>query len=145
MNPTQIVYISGGFLIAGTLLGSWITYRFALAISKKNNKIVAGNQLRAVFASTLAKYGLSQGKGINEIDAILKSDLPAQATAIEVFRCFVTCGKKEEYEKAWQDYHRPLGANGSIFMLEYVPSTDEPSTAKKLFNHRIHTILQFTE
>lgn len=140
MNPTtnlDLAYIAGGFLICGTLLGSWITYRFALAISKINNKIIAGNQLRSVFASALAEYELIYGKGMYEIDALLRRYLSAQATAIEVFRPFVAANKKTAYQEAWNNYHLPKGVIDSVFFREY--------TEEKIFKARVHAILNFTE
>jgi hypothetical protein len=129
----------------GAILAGVISCVINVWLDRRRTRNEAGANLRSIFASALAEYELIQGKSMNEIDTLLKSNLPAQATAIEVFRYFVTCCKKEEYEKAWQDYHRPPCANGSIFMLEYVPSADEPETAKKLFKQRIHAILQFTK
>ena len=129
----------------GAILAGVISCIINVWLDRRRIRHEAGAKLRAAFASALAEYDLIQGKSMNEIDTLLRSNLPAQATTIEVFRCFVTCCEQKEYEKAWQNYHRPPGANGSIFMLEYVPSADKPEEAKKLFKQRIHAILQFTE
>jgi hypothetical protein len=129
----------------GAILAGVISCVINVWLDRRRIRNEAGANLRSIFSAALAEYDLIQGKGMNEIDSLLRGNLPAQATAIEVFRYFVACCNKEEYEKAWQEYHRPPGANGSIFMLEYIPSADKPEEAKKLFKQRIHAILQFTK
>lgn len=143
---TGIITVFAAF--GGAVLGAIIAYKTGMKLVQKThsnalklaalNRVKdAGTKLRAAFAPAIAKYPLQKGSSMNDIDKMFREELTSQAIAIEEFRSFVTTDRKEEYQKAWENYHRPKDAGGSVFFLEY---TDE-----KLFKERIHAILQFTE
>ena len=138
--------IIAGF--GGAALGSFFAYKTGMKLVQKThanafelatfNKFKgAGGNLRAAFAPAIAKYPLQRSSDFNVVDKMLRDEITIQAIAIEEFRPFVATERKEAYQKAWENYHRPEGAGRSVFFLEY--------TNEKLFKDRIHAILQFTE
>jgi hypothetical protein len=99
----------------------------------------AGAHLRAAFAPAIAKYPLV--KNIDGINNLLWDELSRQAIAIEEFRHYVPRKSREAYQKAWENYHKPQGAGGSVYLTEYAIGEGKA----ELFKSRIHAILQFTE
>jgi hypothetical protein len=129
---------TGIFTICGAVVGGLIGFLTTRQITKIKARIDAAARLRAVFAPAIAKYSLIKE---TEIETMLKSELPAQAAAIEEFRPFVPNQEQERYQKAWEDYHRPQSANGSVYFLDYVMG----NSRRQLFQERIHAILKFAE
>lgn len=109
MNLTayEIALISGGFTLVGTLLGGFITYRFALRLAYINDKRLAGTKLRETFADVLStlRYppeGITIGFAIPEI---LGESFPKHDMAVKEFRHFISGTEYDYFNKAWQKYY----------------------------------------
>ena len=61
LTAYEIALIGGGFTIVGALLGGWITYRFALCLSKINAIREAGARLRCSGDTILNSTGVFRG------------------------------------------------------------------------------------
>lgn len=95
--------------ILGALVGAWITYRFSLGLIVKQNSLNAAAKLRASFAPTLAMIYLARHHGTHDRpddDAFIKNNLILHAAAVEEFAPFVPKGKRDEYQKAWEEYRQ---------------------------------------
>lgn len=124
--------------IIGTLLGVIIAYFLSLRAAKAQCRRIAGARLRAVFAPEIAQYNLLPE---GQIYDMLMAALPKHAAAIEEFRCFVPRKHQEDYQDAWNNYHRPPDARGMIYLTFYAVGTDR----RELFKQNIDAILKFTE
>jgi len=126
------------FGIFGTLLGVILGYFLSLNAAKAQCRRIAGAKLRAAFAPEIAQYDLTEEGKIYDM---LMTALPKHATAIEEFRCFVPMRNQKDYQGAWNNYHRPADAGGSVYLTFYAVGKDR----RELFNKNINAILKFAE
>lgn len=120
LTAYDLALVSGGFGIAGALLGAVVTYRLAIkltdaqaaharALADRQAFIAARDRLRAAFAPTLGQIYLAQNHGSTHerpsIDAFVKERLLDYAAAVEGFRPYVSPKDEAGYQDAWDAYH----------------------------------------
>ena len=87
-SPFELALINGGFLIAGVLLGAFITCKGALKLSDKNARREAGRRLREAFTPELATlHPVSGDKSLTPavIEERLRTAFPRHRVAILEF------------------------------------------------------------
>ena len=145
-------YLTGGFGIAGTLLGVIFTYHLARQLADANAAHAARQaetnalrnaraKLRAAFAPALGQIYLAQKHGDHDrpsIEDFVKNNLLVHASAIEEFRPFVT-GGDAAYQETWESYRQ--FANEP--MLAYVEDQIEKLQSGSSLKQRIEAILVF--
>ena len=133
--------ISGIMLIVGLYLG----YLFSRSNIRETIKLTefkgAGANLRAAFAPAIVKFKITSDT--HEITEMLWEELIPQGVAIERFRPFVK--DEEAYQEAWEKYHQSHQREGvsSVYFLDYI--IEDEKERFKLFDERVHNILQFTK
>ena len=139
LSTSEICLISGGFTIAGVLIGAFITYLFNICFTAKNARREAGANLRATFAPEIASMRLA---GANQktvdVEALLSEAFPRHAAAIEKYRPFVRAKYQVAYQQAWENYYCICG---SVRFFNYYIDHG----GYDLFQSRIEEILKFTE
>ncbi len=135
MCPETINILFG---LTGTIIAGMIGYLSAIRMANITTRKTAGAH-RSAFAPAIAKYPLV--KHHTELNDLLWAELSRQAIAIEEFRHYVPRKRHAAYQEAWENYHKPQGAGGSVYLTEYVMGEQKA----ELFKSRIHAILQFTE
>jgi hypothetical protein len=109
--------------LAGTALGGAIGYWSAIGVAKRNAHRAAGYDLRAAFATELAKVRNTPhhtwtslerivGDPKDDLNEILRAAFERHATAIEKYRFFVPAAKRSAYQAAWQEYYMEEGKMG---------------------------------
>lgn len=146
-----ILFFGGTSLggVLGYLLKTQIDHR--LAISRIHETIRATEMAKAVaafraaFASSLAFIYLAKNHGsthdVPDVDNYLRSALPEQAAAIEVFRPYTYAYNRAIYQEAWERYRYEVW-NYGFTATEFRTDVDDPW---EIFEDLIHSILQYAE
>ena len=112
-----IALISGGFGIAGALLGAVVSYRFALHVASVSfdNAIRISNidcrkeaaaHLRAAFAPYLAAARVDQCISAIDLQRLLEPGVNSLAVEMEKFRFYINPEDIADYEDACEKYQR---------------------------------------
>lgn len=138
VGPYEIALIAGGFTIIGTLLGAFVTYRFALHLSRVNARLDAGRRLREAFEPERA--ALHPVSGIKDLDVekFLQASWPKHHAAVSELAFQLPLKQRTLLEKAWSDYYE---VGGSVRYYDYYMG-DNP---RLKFQERVDAILRFTQ
>lgn len=140
-----------GCLIIGVLLGAWITYRFALFLSRRAEKHSAALNLRQSFKDEFL--------ALNPAHHIIEGDLPGflenafgkHEGAVFDFSFFLDAKTKTAFYKTWEEYYcHPDAHNENTipFFEQYSCrglTIREIHDMKNLVKSRFEAILSFTE
>jgi hypothetical protein len=137
LNPYEIALIAGGFTIIGTLLGGWITYRFAISLSRTNAKRDAGRKLRDAFAPELAALHPLQFNGGFNYAEMLRQAFDRHNMAVIEFEFYLFGKQLDRFKKAWNEYYE---GDGRVRFMEYATLD-----GFNLFRKRVDSILKFTD
>lgn len=159
LSTYQIALISGGFGIAGTLLGVICTYYLATKLADTHAAHArtlaeiaafreAGIRLRAAFTPALAFLDKARRHNSDherpDADVFLQEAFVSYAAAIEDFRPFVRADDLGAYQQAWESYcqiaHAPKNSS-AVFMATTIDRGD-PWT---VLQNQIHAILLFAK
>lgn len=132
--------------IIGTMLGAWVTYRFAIKLANINTKRIAGIRLRDAFMSELAQI---HNPDNNDIVEILESGFNKHQAAVYEFK-FSLSDKTtfDAFDNAWYQYRAdPKTKKKSL--VQYSEFFDKdgiyPKSAREMAIDRIEAILAFTK
>ena len=148
LSAFEIALIAGGFTIVGVLLGTIITYRFALRLSDIADKRLVGTKLREAFAPELATLHYPP-EGITiewAVTEILKKSFDKHYTAVSEFRRFLSGKELTAFNKAWRTYYGYDDNDESFHytFFEKYHRTSDPNGVKKTISN-IENLLIFTE
>lgn len=136
--------IAGGFTVVGALIGALAGYWLATHLERFKERRVASAKLRAAFAPALGQIYLAQNHGDHDrpsIEAFVKGNLLAHASAIEEFRPFVTGDDGAAYQEAWESYRK--FANDSVISTAEDWTTGLPQG--HALEQRINEVLSFAK
>jgi hypothetical protein len=155
MDHTIIAALIG---VIGGLLGAWIggiisrkasreavesSNQNAIDIMRGQERIQNVASLCAAFAPTLSFIYLAKKHGstheIPDVDKFIRDSLLNQATAIELFRPFVSESDSDTYQEAWEKYRYEVW-NYGFDTTTFRTDVDDPW---KVFEDLIHNILHF--
>lgn len=138
LGPYDIALIAGGFTVVGALLGSFVTYRFALHLSSVNARRDAGRRLREAFAPELASLHPVTGAKDIDVERFLQASWPKHHAAVSELAFHLPQEQRAVFEQAWREYYE---VGGSICFLDYYMG-DNP---RQTFQERVNAILKFTQ
>lgn len=147
LSASEIAYIAGGFTILGTLLGTFITYRFALRLSNLSAQRLAKIKLREAFIPTLSQIR-HPDKNSLPIDEILEADFIKHQTAVDEYRFFLSGVNLHAFTKAWEEYYADQKTKKkSLSQYSEFLDVDNiyPKPAREMAIDRIEAILEFTK
>ena len=138
LGPYEIALIAGGFTIVGALLGSFVTYRFALHLSSVNARRDAGRRLREAFEpERAALHPVTGAKGL-DVERLLQASWPKHHAAVSELAFQLPQEQRASLEQAWRDYYE---VGGSTRFFDYYMG-DNP---RQKFQERVDAILRFTQ
>jgi hypothetical protein len=140
--------------LLGALFGAFITYRFALHLTQKqfvNAQVLADKEavriasanFRSAFAPALAQIYLARNHGNHDapcVGTFLKAALLAQASAVELFRPFVS--NSAAYQEAWEAYRNEASKANEFIDSEGWHTDNELYLVTE---EKIHALLQFAK
>ncbi len=138
LGSYEIALIAGGFTIAGTLVGSFVTYRFALKLASVNSRRDAGRRLREAFAPELAALHPVTGPKDVDVEGLLQASWPKHHSAVSELAFHLPKEQREGLEAAFREYYE---VGGSIRFFDYYMG-DNP---RQKFQERVNAILKFTQ
>ena len=156
LSAYVVAVISGLLGIAGTLLGTWVTYRLAInltnaqaanarALAERQALIAARDKLNGVFAPALGQIFLAQNHGSThetpEVCGFVKEGLLTYAAAVEAFRPYVPTENAEAYDEAWRHFHYLAKESGNAIAADWTEKLPHGETLKQ----RIDAILAFAK
>jgi len=108
--------IAGGFTVVGALLGSFVTYRFALHLSSVNVRRDAGRRLREAFAPERASLHPITGAKDIDVERLLQASWPKHHAAVSELAFHLPQDQRAAFEHAWREYYE---VGGSIRFFDY--------------------------
>jgi hypothetical protein len=138
LSPYEIALIAGGFTVVGAVLGSFITYRFALHLSSVNARRDAGRRLREAFAPELASLHPITGAKNIDMERFLQESWPKHHAAVSEVAFHLPQEQRAAFDKAWREYYE---VGGSVRFFDYYIG-DNP---RQKFQERINAILKYTQ
>jgi hypothetical protein len=118
--------------ILGSLVGAFITYRFALSLVNRQHELsneladrealrLACGRFRASFAPTQAFIYIAQKHGTHDrpdVDAHVKELMASQGAAVEEFRPHVKASDLIGYQQAWKQYRATVASDSGARTAE---------------------------
>lgn len=104
VSPYELALIGGGFTIAGTFAGSFITYRFALILGKIEAKRQAGRRLIDAFSMEMATLNPNLDIYPGAIKSTLINAFEKHRKAMIEYAFYLEGAEKAEYERKCKKY-----------------------------------------
>ena len=146
MSPfnAEASLITGGFTIAGVLIGGFVGYYFSSSLAKKQDFNKAAAEFRASFVEEqrlLDPNSFADRASAGSASSILKKAIHDHERAMIRFEPFVSKGDTEAYKKAWQQY-----AGNSQHFEQYTGDTAiKKEEGRKLALDLINNLLKFAK
>lgn len=138
LTPYELALISGGFTVAGVLLGSFLTYRFALSLARQTARREAGRRLREAFAAEIAALHPVSGDHTADVEQLLASAFLKHREAVTEFSFYLRPFERERFLEAWRSYYEVCG---SVRFFDYYMG-EKPW---EKFQERVNAILAFAD
>lgn len=138
VSPYELALIGGGFTIAGTLAGAFITYRFALILGRKEAKRQAGRRLLDAFSTEMAKLNPNLEIYPGAIKSTLIEAFEKHRKAMIEYGFYLEGAEKTEYEDKCKKYFLMVSPT-SIF------NDYQNASGCKMFHDDVHEILKHVE
>lgn len=138
-----LALIAGGFTVVGTLLGGWVTYRFAICLSYRNAKREAGARLRSAFSTELGALDPVEGDKVDSVDKYLTAAFPKHREAVREFAFYLKAAERERFENAWNAFYL---VGGGVLFHDYMDFMSNGTKQQQFgkFKQRVEAILAFT-
>ena len=145
----QITLISGGFGIAGTLLGTLASYRLALKLAEKQFDIsirlikvtefkAASRALTQSFAKQLATIRPVKNISVSNMQMIIEPSIKEMAVEMEKVRFFLSTNNLAAYDAACKEY-QAIAKIGAVDIQAI--NIEEPF---HILENKVNKILEFT-
>lgn len=121
LSAYEIAIIGGGFTVVGVLLGSYITYRFALILGRKDAKRSCGRRLLEAFSTEMAILNPTLDIYPGEIKKILLDSFHKHRAAMIEYSFHLTGKDKIEYETKCNNYYSMVSSD-KLLMTTWNPA-----------------------
>jgi len=138
LTASELALIAGGFTVLGALIGSMVTYSFALRLASVNARREAGRRLREAFSPELAALNPITGSKSLDVENLLQSAWPRHHVAVSELSFQLCKAERASLERAWHEYYV---VGGSIRFFDYYMGENP----RKKFQERVHAILKHTQ
>lgn len=135
LSPYEIAIIGGGFTVVGTLLGGFITFRFALALSRIEAQKNSGRRLVEAFSSELSILNPDLEIYPGEIKKILLDARHKHRSAMFEYGFYLTGNEKIRYEEKCNKYFSHVSKDG--LFKKYMNEN-----GSKLFHEEVNSLLE---
>jgi len=145
MNLTayEIALIAGGFGIVGTLLGTWITYRFSNTLIHITEFNKAAAEFQCAFLEAMQK--LRDEPKADFLNILNTSTLLEHERAALRFKAFLSHKDQKRFENDWETYfsHRPHPGDRRFPIKTPVEWNNEENC--KIFIKQIEKLLSYAK
>jgi len=159
LTAYDIAIISGGFATVGTLIGTLLSYRFAIKLAAVNARKEAAQKFISIFHTELSGLYPYPIKWPDNIIDFLESKFIILNAAVSDFRHCLTPDKWEAFDNAWFSFYNATGRKidneNCQCYLHYMPFTgssivngkqidhDTTKTYKATFKSNVDSLLKF--
>ena len=127
--------------LLGTIIGGFITYIFALRLSRNQRYQIAALKLREAFSEEIAILHPALGnKTVNAVDLLLKA-LPKHHASVAEFKLYLSKKQRANFDKSWIDYYGAGGDDRCPWFTQYEVGDD----ARTLFQERVGKLLSYAK
>jgi len=101
----EIALIGIGGSLVGVLVGALLTYRFALKLADRSERLQINRNLIKVFTSELSDVYPTAVNSPENIDPYLRSKFSKLQAAVAEFRLHLPCAEWEPFDQTWFEYY----------------------------------------
>lgn len=138
--------------IASALLIAFITARLNAYLNSRNNAKDRHAKACAAFRSAintalegLYPFPVAWPDNATAINHILRNRFPAIQVAVFEFRPFVSCYKKQKFDRAWHRYRNAYEEDQSVECYHHYENFDDNPHPKTVFKSKVDCLLSFAK
>jgi len=150
LSAYEITLISGGFTLAGVLLGVWVGYYFSIRLINRQEFNKAAIDFRIAFIEEIRfiDHDYAIDRAGRDIPEVLAAAADSHETALIIFKdVFLSKTQRNEIEKAWKAYTGDDKITGKYTFRQYAThgKLKDSENIRKLALARIENILKFAD